>query len=341
MPYTVIELINGAYYTSGVVSREFQTVQGSQLNDGLGFLNDILTDKTVEDDMIPYYQRLSFPTRPGASEYFIPNLIEIGTLVFFINTVRYQMTEIPRRNFFGSSRANNIQSLPFTWHVERKFGGATLFLYFNPDTNFPLEVWGLFRLAEVAINQDLMSELTTVNLGQPVSTGTCTLAVGQLVINDIDMVGAYPAAGLLTSAQVLANAITNNVPFVNAAINSNQFVLTSGININLVTSGIGDAANTITFQNFSTLLGPQNETYFPMALDRFYISYLKYALAVRICNEFDYVIPQGVSNQLLKYEQMISKRSQKIDLRNTRISTLSQPTSLNYGIINLSHGWTI
>jgi hypothetical protein len=77
-----------------------------------------------------------------------------------------------------------------------------------------------------------------------------------------------------------------------------------------------------------------------MELDRFYINYLKYALAVRLCNEFDYVIPPGVDKQLLKYEQMISKRSQKIDLRNTIVSTLSSNNmAINYAQVNIGRGW--
>lgn len=341
MPYTVLQLITNAYYISGVVSRDFQTVQGSQYQDGLQMLNEILTDKTVEDDMIPYYNRLSFPAIQAQSEYFIADLIELETLVFFIGNIRYEMKNLERRRFFGSARADNIQSLPFTYHVERKTGGATIFLYFVPNTLYPMEVWGQFGLSQVLLNQDLTSKLTTVNLGEPLSTGTDTLAPGQLVINDIDMAGAYPPAGLLTSAQVLANAITNNVPFVNAAVNSNQFILTSGINVTVATDGIGDAANTITFGYFSTLQGPRSETHFPMVLDQFYISYLKYALANRICYEFDYAVPTGVKLQLDKYESMISKKSQQLDLRMEKISTLTNERSLNYAQINLGKGWDI
>lgn len=335
MPYTVLQLITNAYYISGVVSRDFQTVQGSQYQDGLQMLNEILTDKTVEDDMIPYYNRLTFPSVQGQSEYFIANLIELDTLVFFINTIRYEMKNLERRRFFGSSRADNIQSLPFTYHVERKTGGATIYLYFVPNTAYPMEAWGLFGLTDVSLNQDLKSRLTTVNLGQPLLTGTGTLGAAQLVVNDIDMAGAY------ASNQALATAITNTVPNVNAAINSNEFVLTSSVNITVSTDGVGVAANTITFSNFSTLLGPQSQTYFPMYLDQFYISYLKYALAKRICTEFDYVVPIGVKEQLDEYEFMISKKSQQLDLRMEKISTLTNERSLNYGQINLGKGWSI
>lgn len=234
MAYTVTKLITNAYYISGIVGREFQTVQGYQLNDGLDMLNDILSDKTVENDMIPYYSKYDFSLSPGVEEYFIPNLIEIETFVFFIDTVRYSTMNINRKRYFGASRADNIDSLPFTWHLERCFGGANLFLYFKPQTNYAAQLWGQFRLNEVTLNQDLS-----------------------------------------------------------------------------------------------------------LTLDRFYINYLKYALSVRLCSEFDFMVPAGASKQLLQYEQMISKRSSPLDLTMTKVSTFTDNNSLNYAQINFGRGWTV
>lgn len=335
MSYTVLKLINDAYYISGIVAREFQTVQGQEANDGLDILNDLLTDKTVENDMIPYFQKYSFPAINGQESYYIPNLIELQTLVFFIQNVRYQMNEIPMRQYFGSSRANNITSLPFTWHVQRQPGGATIYLYFLPNTNYPMEAWGLFRLNEVSINQDLTSNIATVNLGSILITGTGTLIPNQLVINGVDMAGTYANAAALVAA---INAIATNF---NATVILNELIITSGQNITLSTAGNPSRANTITFVNFDTISAQQSQTFFPMVLDRFYISYLKYALANRLCIEYAFEVPVALSTQLTKYEQMISKRSQQLDLRNEKISTLGQNTSLNYGIVNLSNGWSI
>lgn len=233
MAYTVTKLITDAYYASGIVSREFETINGSQLNDGFNFLNDVLADKAIEKDMIPYYLKYEFNAVAGQEMYFIPNLESIDTLVFFINNVRYQMQEIHRVGFFGTSRAD-VSSLPFTWHLERCFGGANLFLYFFPDTNYPMEAWGLFRLAEVTLNQDLS-----------------------------------------------------------------------------------------------------------LTLDRFYLNYLKYALAERLCSEFNFVVPAGVDKQLKQYQLMIQSRSAPLDLTMQKTSTLNGQATLNYGSINLGKGWTI
>ena len=233
MAYTTLQLINNAYYESGIVSRGFETVSGQQATDGLEFLNDLLQDKTVDSGLIPYYTELDFAAVIGQEKYFIPDLITIDTFVFFIDTVRYQTEPRLRREYFGTSRADNIQSLPGSWHMERCFGGANLYIYFKPSQNFPLTIWGQFRLQAVTINQDLS-----------------------------------------------------------------------------------------------------------LTLDRFYINYLKFDLAVRLCAEYNYSVPPGVAKALTKYEDDISKKSGVLDLRLTKLSSLQRRGGINYAQVNIGHGWT-
>ena len=232
MAYTTLQLINNAYYESGIVSRGFETVGGQQATDGLQFLNDLLQDKTVENGLIPYYQKYNFNAVAGQETYFIQDLIEVDTFVFYIDTVRYQTENRARREYFGSSRADNIQSLPGSWHLERTFGGANLYIYFKPNTAYPLELWGQFRLAEVTINQDLS-----------------------------------------------------------------------------------------------------------LTLDRFYINYLNFDLAARLCAEYNYSVPPGVAKQLAKYEDNISKKSGPMDLRLVKLSSLQRRGGINYAQVNIGHGW--
>ena len=233
MAYTTLQLINNAYYESGIVSRGFETVGGQQAIDGLQFLNDLIADKTVENGLIPYYEQYDFFAVIGQEKYFIPDLIEVDTFVFYIDTVRYQTENRARREYFGTSRADNIKSLPGSWHMERCFQGANIYIYFKPNLNFPLTLWGQFRLQQVVINQDLS-----------------------------------------------------------------------------------------------------------LTLDRFYINYLKYDLAARLCAEYNYTVPPGVAKTLSSYEDNISKKSGPMDLRLIKMSSLQRRGGLNYGIVNLGHGWT-
>lgn len=155
MAYLTTELITDAYYLSSIVSREFETVTGSQITDGLAKLNDVLADRTIDHGTIPYTKQLLMNAVSGQSVYPIPDLIDLDVFVFYINGLRYETINQQRQQFFGSFRQVDIKSLPFNWHVERNLNGATLYLYFVPDTNFPLELWGEFRLASVTLMQDL------------------------------------------------------------------------------------------------------------------------------------------------------------------------------------------
>jgi len=149
------ELISRAYYTSGIVSREFEQATGTQVTDGLMLLNQVLADRTIDEGTIPYADKYEFNAIAGTDEYNIPNLIDIETFTFYIDSVRYQTKNQGRQDYFGTFRSTNIESLPFNWHMERNFAGATLFLYFVPDRAFPLEIWGNFRLTAVTLFQDL------------------------------------------------------------------------------------------------------------------------------------------------------------------------------------------
>ncbi len=155
MAYLASNLITDSYYLSGIVSRDFETPTGAQISDGLLRLNEVIADRTLDEGSIPYTDKYTMTATPGTSEYFIQDLIDIETFTFYINSVRYQTTNQQRQDFFGSFRPTNIQSLPWTWHMERMLNGAKLFLYFTPDVAYPLEIWGSFRLAEVTLFQDL------------------------------------------------------------------------------------------------------------------------------------------------------------------------------------------
>ena len=155
MPYTTNQLISGAYYSSGVVSREFETVSGGQIGDGLQWLNDIITDKEVDNSMIPYETTYTFNSVIGQEIYFIPELVQVDTLTFFIQSIRYAMKYTPRNEYFGSSRVNNILTLPYEWYFERQMGGGNLYIYFTPDQNYPMELHGVFNLPSVSLGQDL------------------------------------------------------------------------------------------------------------------------------------------------------------------------------------------
>lgn len=233
MAYKVSKLITNAFYLSGIVSRSLETVSNDQIGDGLDILNDILGDKGIDQALIPYVTKHELTTSPDTEEYFIDNLIDIYTISFFIDSIRYQMTLQKRHEYFASYRNVDITSLPFAYHYERENGGTRLFVYFKPDQSYPVDIYGVFQLSDVKLSDDLA------------------------------------------------------------------------------------------------------QTY-----DRYYINYLRYELARRLCIEYAYEVPPMIERQYQTYYEWVRYNSQKIDLTQNTLSQFSAKGAINYAVANLSEGWS-
>lgn len=159
MPYQVTQLISRAYNIAGIIGKEYETISGNQLNEGLELLNEVLSSKTANQRLIPYYSTYSFTGVIGQEEYFIPDLVLAETLTFSIASVRYSMRLSTRREYFGTSRANDVNSLPFIYHCERALNGTNLFMYYLPNMAYSFILEGKFSLSEVALGQDLLVTL--------------------------------------------------------------------------------------------------------------------------------------------------------------------------------------
>jgi hypothetical protein len=156
MAYTVAELITESWYLSGIVMLDASTPSGSQMNNGFKMLNAVLAFLAVSTRQIPYFTEYEFTGVVGQEEYTIANLIQPQNLTFEYSTVRYSMLELARDAYFGTSRANGINSLPYIYHVERALGGSKLWMYYRPDQAYEFKLWGKFALAQVtSYEQDL------------------------------------------------------------------------------------------------------------------------------------------------------------------------------------------
>lgn len=155
MAYTARQLITRAWYLSGIVARNLQSVTGDQITDGLFLLNALLDWKAVEVDLIPYWTYYEFPAVTGQESYFIDNLYQVESLTFNNGVVRYATDFTGRRKYFGTSRVDNIETLPFNWTFNREKGGGRIYLYFVPDAAYPVKVMGKFGLQNVTVDQDM------------------------------------------------------------------------------------------------------------------------------------------------------------------------------------------
>lgn len=155
MATTALELINNAYDTSGIIALDLETPTGAQSSRGLKLLNAMLSYQGMTGRLIPYFQTYLLTAVVGQEVYFIPNLIDIEAITFNLNTVRFSMVHQERRRYFGWPRANNITSLPLTWHMERAKGGSNLYLYFFPNQAYPVNLIGKFGFTSVTRQTDL------------------------------------------------------------------------------------------------------------------------------------------------------------------------------------------
>lgn len=155
---TALELINRAFFDSQIVGKNFNTATNDQINDGLFYFNNLLAEKTSNNAVNPYFKQYSFTSEVGEEEYFVENLINIETLTFVWQTVRYPSQNYSRTQYFGSFRANTVSTLPLTWHLEREYGGARIFLYPLPNQAYEFTLWGQFGFTtDVTLNTDLFT----------------------------------------------------------------------------------------------------------------------------------------------------------------------------------------
>ena len=155
MAYTALQLITNAYYLSGVVSQDFGTVNGSQTSIGLKTLNKLFADKTIQQELVPFYQVYNFNGVIGQQNYFVQNLIDCDYFCFYIDSNRFETTRMNRIDIQGTFLATTVNALPYEWYLEPSLGGATITVRFKPDQNYVFEIGGKFRLASVTLTQDL------------------------------------------------------------------------------------------------------------------------------------------------------------------------------------------
>jgi len=155
MPYTAQELITRSWFLSGIVARNLQVPTGDQIYDGLQMLNDLLNFKQIETDLIPYWTYIELPLVADQEFYFLPYVAAIESATFNIDVVRYPMDSTTRRMYFGSSRVDNISTLPFNWNYNRALGGGNLALYFKPESAYPCKMMVKLFLVDVELTTDL------------------------------------------------------------------------------------------------------------------------------------------------------------------------------------------
>lgn len=154
-PYYANQLISRAWNLSGIVARDFEVENNSEVSDGLFLLNEVLAEKSYDTKLIPYWGRIEFNLVQGQERYYIPNLFQVETFTFNIGEVRFPTFNAGRRQYFGDGRVDNIQALPFEWHLERELDGCYFYVYYLPQQPFVAKITGKFALTNVELQTNL------------------------------------------------------------------------------------------------------------------------------------------------------------------------------------------
>lgn len=324
MSYTVQTLITRSWYLSGIVARNLQTIAGDQLTDGLMLLNALLDYKQIETDLIPYWTYIEMPLVGGQEFYYLPNIAAIELATFNIGVVRYPMQDTHRRGYFGTSRVDNIQTLPFNWNFNRGEGGGTLALYFLPQANYPLKMMVKFFLSDVTLQQDLTNIFSPYSSGfvsniQIINGGTGYTQPPTITISGGNGTGAEAFASV-------SNGAVNSIYLVSAG---SGYSGTPTVTITGTGTGATAQVNTSSY----TFLQTNNAGY-----DTSYIEYLRYALAEYMCSEYGIMFNPKSESILRKLERKLMYVSPP-DLTLTKSSILTEGTGLNWGDVNIGMGW--
>lgn len=160
MSYTARKLITEAYYASGIRSREFQTIEGSLISEGLSLLNDFLAVTTAQQSKKPYIQTKVFNCVIGQEKYEIEGLIYAETISFYIaDNLRLPVRILGRQDYFGSAKVTDLNTIPYNCNIERVLNGSEVYFYPLPDKTYKIEITGFFSLDFI---ENLSLDLTTV-----------------------------------------------------------------------------------------------------------------------------------------------------------------------------------
>lgn len=323
MSYTAQQLVTRSWYLSGIVARNLQVPTGDQITDGLMLLNSLLDFKQVETDLIPYWTYIEFPLVSGQEYYFLPNVCEVELSTFNIGVVRYPMQSTNRRTYFGTSRVDNITTLPFNWNYNRGQGGGTLSMYFLPQANYPAKLMAKFFLTDVTLQTDLTNVFSTLSSGFVSNIAVLNGGIGYTQIPTITINGNG------TGATAYASVTEGTITSINIISAGSGYTQIPTVTITGNGTGAVAQANTSTFNFLQT----QNSGY-----DTSYIEYLRYALAQYMCSEYGILFNPESEKILAKLQRELMYVSPP-DLTRLGTSILTDISGLNWGDVNIGMGW--
>jgi hypothetical protein len=366
MPYTSNQLISDAYFVAGILSREMETVSGGEAGDGLNLLNEILQEATINEGMIPYSTNGQIGSWDAAKVKTQAELVATydnaaGTLTATVN---------------GAIVIDSV-SLEITDRVlvTEQVTGVTQFengIYQVTIAGDAGNPYVLTRVSDASESQEFIpNKVIYIQEGTNSDTTYAYAGANKPVIGTTPIVFAPSRVNAIFSGipgqetYFIPNLITlNTLTFTKDGVRYSMSMKqrdeyfgtsrTEGINslpnsYNVERSLGGSAISMYFLPDESYLF--EIKGIFSMAevslnedleltIEGYYRTYLKYALADRLCANYAFEVPTHVKKQLARYQEMICKQSRKLDLRMQKLSTLQNSQGINWGQVNLGRGWT-
>lgn len=328
MLYTAQQLITRSWYLSGIVARNLQQVTGDQITDGLMLLNALLDFKQIETDLIPYWTYVSMPMIAGQEFYYLPSVAAIESATFNIDVVRYPMNPVGRRAYFGSSRVDNIETLPFNWNFNRGEGGGTIGFYFLPQSAYPLKMMLKLFLNDVILTTDLKNAFAPLATGFVTNFTITNGGSGYTAIPNVIITGSVNNDNA-TAYAVISNGVVTGINLSSAG---SGYAAAPTVSI-ISSNGFGHNATATANTSSYTFLQTSNAGY-----DSSYLEYLRYKLAQFMCSEYGINFNPLSAKILQGYERKLMYMSPP-DLSRTGISILTENQGYNWGDVNIGRGF--
>ena len=167
MVTTVSEVISNAWYKSGFQPAD-SAPGGAEINIGFRELKRAMAAQEVTNETRPFLTNATVQTIAGQESYLVPGLLSIESLSFNDGDIRYYLERVTEDEYFSFSRVDNIKSLPYKYYAKRTppalvdgahvESGTEIYLYFEPNKVYTLNIVGKYSDATITLNTDL--ELT-------------------------------------------------------------------------------------------------------------------------------------------------------------------------------------
>lgn len=166
MTTQVEKLIERAYKLAGLF-QEDRILGGTQQQEALEILNELLDNFAGNTAEIAFYQTLQFPVVAGQQCYILApsggdvvsnRLIELKYCVLISGDARYPVKVIKDYEYYTQIYYETSGACPYGVFLQNEIGKSILTFIYKPDTNYTADIKGKFILSHLALN----SEITNV-----------------------------------------------------------------------------------------------------------------------------------------------------------------------------------